>query len=216
MMHVDFERARRLMVHRQLRQRGIRDERVLTAMGRVPRERFIAPDACDQAYADCALPIDCGQTISQPYMVGLMTEALRLSGGEKILEIGTGSGYQTAVLAELAGRVVSIERHRELSNRAAALLRELNYSNVTLAVGDGSLGWPAESPYDRILVTAAAERAPEPLFRQLADGGILVIPIGSRDMQTLQAIGRVGDDLRVVSLSPCRFVPLVGAEGWPD
>ncbi len=215
MAPIDFRHAQRRMVHRQLRQRGIHDARVLAAMGRVPRERFVRPDSSDQSYADCALAIDCGQTISQPYMVALMTEALKLSGGEKVLEIGTGSGYQTAVLAELARQVVSIERYGELSERAGEVLRQLGYANVTLIVGDGTLGWPEQSPYDRILVTAAAERPPEPLLAQLADGGILVIPIGGRDVQTLQAIRRLAGSVEVVHLSACRFVPLVGAEGWP-
>ncbi len=155
---IDFAHARRQMVQRQLRRRGIGDARVLAAMGRVPREQFLPPPFRDQAYADCALAIDCGQTISQPYMVALMTEALQLSGGEKVLEIGTGSGYQAAVLAELARQVVTIERYAELSARAAAVLDELGYRNVTLLTGDGTLGWPADAPYDRILVTAAAQR----------------------------------------------------------
>ncbi|MGO8689289.1 MAG: protein-L-isoaspartate(D-aspartate) O-methyltransferase [Thermoguttaceae bacterium] len=213
---IDFAHARRQMVQRQLRRRGIGDARVLAAMGRVPREQFLPPPFRDQAYADCALAIDCGQTISQPYMVALMTEALQLSGGEKVLEIGTGSGYQAAVLAELARQVVTIERYAELSARAAAVLDELGYRNVTLLTGDGTLGWPADAPYDRILVTAAAQRAPEPLLAQLAEGGILVVPVGSRSVQMLQAIRRLGDAFETVELSSCRFVPLVGAEGWPE
>ena len=204
------------MVQRQLRRRGIGDARVLAAMGRVPREQFVPPPFRSEAYADCALAIDCGQTISQPYMVALMTEALQLSGGEKVLEIGTGSGYQAAVLAELARQVVSIERYAELSARAGAVLEELGYRNVTLLTGDGTLGWPAGAPYDRILVTAAAQRAPEALLTQLAEGGILVVPVGSRSVQTLEAIRRVGDAFETVELSSCRFVPLVGAEGWPE
>ena len=215
MAPINFHHAQQRMVHRQLRQRGIHDGRVLAAMGRVPRERFVRPDASDQSYADCALAIDCGQTISQPYMVALMTEALKLSGGEKVLEIGTGSGYQTAILAELAGQVVSIERYGALSERAGEVLRQLGYGNVTLIIGDGTLGWPEQSPYDRILVTAAAAHVPEPLLAQLIEGGILVVPIGGRDVQTLQAIRSVAGSLEVVNLSACRFVPLVGAEGWP-
>ncbi len=215
MRPIDFQRAQRQMVTRQLRRRGIRDPRVLAAMGRVPRERFVLADFRDESYADCALAIDCGQTISQPYMVALMTEALKLSGGERVLEIGTGSGYQTAILAELARQVVSIERYGELSERAGALLGQLGYGNVTLIVGDGTLGWPEQAPYDRILVTAAAEHVPEPLLAQLVEGGILVVPIGGRDVQTLQAIRPLAGALEVTTLSACRFVPLVGAEGWP-
>jgi protein-L-isoaspartate(D-aspartate) O-methyltransferase len=215
MAPIDFLQAQRRMVERQLRRRGIRDPGVLAAMGRVPRQQFVRPGSRDESYADCALAIDCGQTISQPYMVALMTESLKLSGNEKVLEIGTGSGYQTAVLAELARQVVSIERYHELSAGAAAVLGQLGYGNVTLVVGDGTLGWPGEAPYDRILVTAAAQRVPEPLLGQLTEGGILVVPIGGRDAQTLQAIRRVGGAMEVVNLSACRFVPLVGAEGWP-
>jgi protein-L-isoaspartate(D-aspartate) O-methyltransferase len=204
------------MVERQLRRRGIRDPRVLTAMGRVPREQFVPPPFRSEAYADCALGIDCGQTISQPYMVALMTEALQLSGGEKVLEIGTGSGYQAAVLAELVRQVLTIERYGELSARAGEVLDRLGYRNVTLLTGDGTLGWPAGAPYDRILVTAAAQRAPEPLLAQLTEGGILVVPVGSRSVQTLQAIRRLADGVEAIELSACRFVPLVGAEGWPE
>ena len=183
------------------------------AMAKLPREQFIRPELRDQAYSDCALGIDCGQTISQPYIVALMTQALELSGGEKVLEIGTGSGYQTAILAELVQEVVS-ERHPELSARAAAILRQSGYGNVTLIVGDGTLGWPPAAPYDRIIVTAAASHIPPPLLEQLKDGGLLVIPVGGPDLQTLQAIRRTGNTQQVVNLSACRFVPLVGAEGW--
>ncbi|OHB84418.1 MAG: protein-L-isoaspartate O-methyltransferase [Planctomycetes bacterium RBG_16_64_12] len=211
-----FEDARQQMLRKQLERRGIGDRRVLAAMGRVPRERFVSEETRDQAYADRALPIGCGQTISQPYIVGLMTQALRCSGRETVLEIGTGSGYQTAVLAELAGEVISVERHAGLSKQAGALLAALGYRNVTLAVGDGTLGWPSRSPYDRILVTAAAERCPPALFEQLKEGGILVIPIGGHDYQTLQAIRKVAGSPMSTTLSPCRFVPLVGAQGWAE
>ena len=201
------------MLRRQLRGRGIRDPRVLAAMANTPREEFVRAGARHDAYADCALPIDCGQTISQPYMVALMSEALALSGGEKVLEIGTGSGYQTAILAELARVVITIERHAELSAAAGETLHRLGRENVILVVGDGTQGWPAEAPYDRILVTAAAGHVPEPLFEQLADGGVLVIPLGGRDVQMLQAIRRVGSSRQTTNLTACRFVPLVGAEG---
>jgi protein-L-isoaspartate(D-aspartate) O-methyltransferase len=208
---MSFDDARQAMVSDQLQRRGIIQARVLAAMGRIPRERFVERGQEDQAYEDRALAIECDQTISQPYIVGLMTQALELAGDEKVLEIGTGSGYQAAVLAELAARVVSIERHAELSRRAGAILEELGYRNVRLVVGDGSAGWPDEAPYHRIIVTAAASEVPAELFAQLREGGILVIPIGDRDSQTLQAIRKVDGRLRATTLSGCRFVPLVGA-----
>jgi protein-L-isoaspartate(D-aspartate) O-methyltransferase len=199
------------MVAEQLARRGISEPRVLAAMARVPRERFVDPGQQDQAYEDRALSIECDQTISQPYIVGLMTQALELRGDERVLEIGTGSGYQTAILAELAARVVSIERHADLSRRAGDVLRDLGYENARLIVGDGSSGWPAEAPYDRIIVTAAASQPPDALFEQLQEGGILVIPIGDRENQTLVAVRKVEGQRRSTALSGCRFVPLVGA-----
>ncbi|MFH1264967.1 MAG: protein-L-isoaspartate(D-aspartate) O-methyltransferase [Planctomycetota bacterium] len=210
-----FEDARQQMLHKQLERRGIHDRRVLAALGRVPRERFVSQARLHEAYADRALPIGCGQTISQPYIVGLMTQALECSGQHTVLEIGTGSGYQTAILAELALEVISVERHAGLSEQAGGVLRALGCRNVTLGVGDGTLGWPDRSPYDRITVTAAAVRCPAALFEQLKEGGILVIPIGGHDYQTLQAIRKVAGEPQSVTLSPCRFVPLVGAQGWP-
>ncbi len=162
------------------------------------------------------MAINCSQTISQPFIVALMTEALELTGSETVLEIGTGSGYQAAVLAELAREVVSVERHPALSERAGWVLDELGYTNVTLVMGDGSLGLPGNAPFDRIVVTAAAEHAPPALLDQLSDGGILVIPLGERDYQSLEAIQRVGDRTRSRSLSACRFVPLLGKQGWPE
>jgi protein-L-isoaspartate(D-aspartate) O-methyltransferase len=212
----ELELAKQQMLRKQLRHRGIRNERVLAAMARVPRERFVAQDSLHQAYADRALAIACGQTISQPYIVALMTQALDLTGQEKVLEIGTGSGYQAAVLAELARQVVTVERHADLSTRAGTLLSELGYHNVSLAIGDGTLGWPDQAPYDRTIVTAAAAQCPPTLFEQLREGGILVIPVGDRDRQTLQAVRKRDNQPRTVNLSPCRFVPLVGAEGWPE
>ena len=170
----DFEAARCEML-RLLVARGIRSTRVLAAMDRIPRERFVPAAARRLAYVDRALPIGSSQTISQPYIVALMTEALSLSGCETVLEIGTGSGYQTAILAELAAEVVSVERHGELSREAAAILVEFGYTNITLVDGDGTLGWPERAPYDRIIVTAAAGHIPPALEEQLADGGILVI-----------------------------------------
>jgi protein-L-isoaspartate(D-aspartate) O-methyltransferase len=208
--------AKHEMLHQHLRGRGIRDPRVLAAMEKVPREKFVLSEYVGEAYADRALPIACGQTISQPYIVALMTEALELTGSERVLEIGTGSGYQTAILAELTQSVISIERHSPLAKKAGEILRELGYDNVTLVVGDGTLGWPEQAPYDRIIVTAAAQECPPALREQLADGGVLVIPLGESDCQVLQAFEKAGETIRCRSLSPCRFVPLVGQQGWPD
>ena len=210
----DLERARGEMVQHQLAERGITDGKVLEALGRVLRHRFIDPALRSRAYGDHALPIGGGQTISQPYMVALMTQALALEGGEKVLEIGTGSGYQTAILAEFTPRVFSIERSPELSRGAAATLKELGYNNVILKRADGTLGWPEHAPFDRIVVTAGAPDLPVPLFDQLADGGILVIPVGDREIQCLEVIVRNGSKARTRRLVDCAFVPLVGREGW--
>ncbi|MGA2254882.1 MAG: protein-L-isoaspartate(D-aspartate) O-methyltransferase [Thermoguttaceae bacterium] len=215
-MSDELQRAKLTMLRQHLKARGIRDSRLVDAMARIPRERFIDESLRAEAYADRALGIGCGQTISQPYIVALMTQALSLQGDEHVLEIGTGSGYQTAILAELARDVVSIERHEALSQQAARRLAELGYDRVKLIVADGTLGWPADAPYDRILVAAAAAMTPQHLIEQLAPGGILVIPLGGLDHQTLQAIHKVGDEPRIETLSPCRFVPLVGEEGWPE
>jgi len=208
----EFDVARQKMVRKQLAGRGLSSPAVLAALGRVPRERFVPPGESAEAYADRALPIDCGQTISQPYIVALMTGALELTGGESVLEIGTGSGYQTALLAELcpAGRVVSVERHAELSAQAAPVLQELGYANVRLVVGDGTLGWPEDGLYDRIIVTAAAASIPTALFEQLREGGILVIPLGNAEQQSLYAVRKVQGRPRATELTSCRFVPLVG------
>lgn len=205
----EAELARWRMVRDQLERHGIRDHRVLEAMGRVPRERFVSVARPADAYADRALGIECGQTISQPCIVGMMSEALALTGQETVLEIGTGSGYQTALLAELSARVISIEVHRELSAKAAVLLGELGYRNVEFHVGDGSLGWPEEAPYARILVAAATLHCPPALVDQLAEEGILVIPIGGPQGQVLERIERRGGRLRSRALTACRFVPLV-------
>ncbi len=200
----------------QMRLRGIKNHRVLAALGNVPRERFVLGEYAVEAYDDHALPIDCGQTISQPYMVAIMSEAMELSGHEKVLEIGTGSGYQTAVLAELADHVVSVERHRLLSNKAAEVLDELHYDNVTLLVGDGSLGCPSEAPFDRIMVTAASKDCPPALFEQLVEGGIIVVPAGGRGSQTLEAVHKIDGRPKRVPILECRFVPLIGKQGWED
>jgi protein-L-isoaspartate(D-aspartate) O-methyltransferase len=204
--------ARHKMVRDQLQRRGIHDRRVLDAMNQVPRQAFVLPGLATEAYADRALPIDCGQTISQPYIVALMTQALELLGGERVLEIGTGSGYQTALLSHLAGHVVSVERHAPLVEKAREALAGLGCENVTLIVGDGSLGWPAEAPYDRILVAAAARSCPPALVDQLADGGRLVIPLGDTESQVLQTFTRRGGQTIWQDLVPCRFVPLVAAQ----
>ena len=209
-------RAARDEMLRQLSERGVHSTRVLAAIAHVPRERFLPPDVQHMAYADRALPIACEQTISQPYIVALMTDALELDGDERVLEIGTGSGYQTAILAELAASVVSVERHAELSRDAKGVLDELGYTNVTLIVGDGTVGWPQQAPYDRILVAAAAARVPPALEEQLAEGGTLVIPVGTSEGQMLQAYHNVGGKLYGEPLSGCRFVPLVGAQKDPQ
>lgn len=208
----ELEVAKQRMLRDHLERRGIRDQRVLEAMARVPRERFLPEPIRQQAYADRAMAIGCGQTISQPFIVGLMTQALQLSGRETVLEIGTGSGYQTAILAELGRDVVSLERHAELSAKAGDLLNALGYGNVTLQLADGIRGWAERAPYDRIIVTAAAARCPDALFEQLAEGGILVIPLGKADHQVLQEIHKINRTSQSTPLSRCRFVPLVGAQ----
>lgn len=208
----EFAAARQRMLVDQLERRGIRDRRVLAAMGRIPRERFVPEEEVSESYSDRALNIDCGQTISQPYIVALMSESLELKGSESVLEIGTGSGYQTAVLCELAREVTSIERHAELSAAADCVLKSLDYKNYHLIVGDGTFGYPESAPYDRIICTAAAQRLPPRLFEQVAEGGTLVIPIGSSESQELQSIRKVNGKPKARELSGCRFVPLVGTE----
>jgi protein-L-isoaspartate(D-aspartate) O-methyltransferase len=197
------------MIDQQLRPRGIIDERVLAAFERVPRERFVPADLAAEAYSDNALPIDCQQTISQPIIVAMMTEALQLTGRENVLEIGTGSGYQTAILAELAAVVYSIERHADLSRQAGQRLLSLGYKNVQLRVGDGSLGWPDEAPFDRIIVTAGASECPPQLWEQLAEGGVLVGPFGPLWEQALYEIHKIDGQPHSRFLTSCRFVPLV-------
>jgi protein-L-isoaspartate(D-aspartate) O-methyltransferase len=209
--------ARAEMVARQLRGRGIRDERVLAAMGELPREAFVADTRRDYAYVDGALPIEAGQTISQPYVVARMTELLRPEPGDRVLEIGTGSGYQAAVLAKLGANVVSYERQPELAASAREKLRELGFGDrVDVRLGDGSAGDPEGGEYDGIIVTAAAPRVPEGLLGQLRDGGRLVIPVGPRDHQDLLLIERHGDEWTQRSDGPVVFVPLVGKGGYPD
>jgi protein-L-isoaspartate(D-aspartate) O-methyltransferase len=215
-MDIDFEAAKQQMLERQLQRRGIADSRVLAAMKKLPRERFIAPKLQADAYSDNALPIDCEQTISQPYIVALMTQALELTGGEKVLEIGTGSGYQAGILAELVREVTTVERHERLSRQAESVLTALGYANIAFVVGDGTLGYQQSAPYDRIICTAMAAECPPKLFEQLNEGGILVIPLGNFGQQTLQAIRKTDGVPHAQSLSPCRFVPLIGAHGWNE
>jgi len=204
----------RQMVETQLRARGLRDARVLAAMQTVPRHEFV-PDALRaNAYDDQPLPIGEEQTISQPFMVASMTEALELSGRESVLEIGAGSGYQSAVLSLLAREVDAVESRASLAALARARLARLGYANVRVHVGDGTLGWPAAAPFDAILVTAAAPEIPAPLGAQLVEGGRLVLPVGSAEMQTLLRVRRRGGQMFTERLFPCRFVPLVGRYGW--
>jgi len=212
----DYHLARRKMVEQQLRARGIRDERVLEAMGKVPRHAFIEQALLHEAYSDHPLPIGEQQTISQPYIVALMTEALQLTGEENVLEIGTGSGYQTAILAELSYRVFTIERIRSLLTRSRQIIEALNYHNVRYKLGDGSLGWAEEGPFDAIIVTAGAPEIPQPLIDQLAVFGRLVIPVGeSRGSQSLfRLVKTKNGSLTRSNLGGCRFVDLVGEHGW--
>lgn len=213
---MNFQKARDRMVETQLVTRGIHDPRVLDAMRKVPRHLFVDEALAAQAYADHPLPIGEKQTISQPYIVALMTEALGLEGHEKVLELGTGSGYQTAVLAELADRVFTIERIPSLLHRAREVLNSLGYRNVVYRVGDGTLGWPEEAPFDAILVSAGAPRVPQPLVDQLSMGGRLVLPVGDRLSQELILVERVPEGIRKTTLGGCRFVDLVGKWGWEE
>jgi protein-L-isoaspartate(D-aspartate) O-methyltransferase len=212
----DFETLRRLMVEHQLERRGIADPLVLEAMRKVPREAFVPPELADEAYADGPLPIGEGQTISQPYIVALMAEALELRGADRVLEIGAGSGYAAAVLAEIAAELYTVERHARLAEEAAARLTRLGYDNVHVRVGDGSLGWPEHAPFDAIVVAAGAPEVPEALKEQLAVGGRLVIPVGQgRTLQDLLRLRRLSEtEYQREELGGVRFVPLVGEGGW--
>jgi protein-L-isoaspartate(D-aspartate) O-methyltransferase len=202
-------RAREEMVAMQIAARGVSDARTLAALRKVPRHLFVSPEAVIQAYDDHPVPIGHGQTISQPYIVAFMTEALRLSGGETVLEIGTGCGYQAAVLAEIASRVYTIEIVTPLAEEAAARLKRLGYTNVEVRAGDGYQGWPEKAPFDAIMVTAAAPRIPEPLKQQLRDGGRLIVPVGE-DWQELVLVTRRGDRFEERRVLPVRFVPMTG------
>ncbi len=214
-MAESWEHARDRMVEEDFRRRGIKDVRVLDAMARIPRHFFVPPSERAHAYEDRALPLELGQTISQPYMVAYMTEALRVRPGDHVLEVGTGSGYQTAVLARLAAEVFTIERIGDLQGTAHEVLDELGIRNVHYRVGDGTLGWPEHAPFDRTLVTAGAPAVPAALKEQLsAEGGVLVIPVGDPEVQELIAVTRDGARWKWEPLLGCRFVPLVGDEGW--
>jgi protein-L-isoaspartate(D-aspartate) O-methyltransferase len=220
----DFDAERTSMVERQLRRRGIDDERVLSAMARVPRERFVPVEERRRAYRDGALPIGHGQTISQPWIVAAICQGLELEGGEKVLEIGTGSGYSAAVLAQLGAEVISIERIEELARSAEEVLAEVGTDNVEVVVGDGSGGLPERAPFEAIAVHATSPQAPAVLLRQLAIGGRLVVPIATGGADMLTAFRRIGEEidpatglgLEQRSLGACRFVPLIGREGFPD
>lgn len=211
---MSLEAQRKRMVETQLVPRGIHDPLVLKAMGKVPREAFVPKDLRESAYDDNPLPIREGQTISQPYIVALMTEALELKGSEKVLEIGTGSGYQAAILAEIAKEVYTVERVGSLSEKAEQILGSLGYANIHFKIFNGTLGWPEHSPYDAIMVTAGAPEIPESLIEQLGEGGRLVIPVGDRLGQDLLKIRKTRGKTTTEDMGAVRFVNLVGEHGW--
>ena len=211
---IDFPKARLKMVEEQITSRGIKDAKLTAAMKKIPRHLFVEEALQNQAYTDHPLPIGEKQTISQPYMVALMTEALLLTGKEKVLEIGTGSGYQAAILAELSEKVFSIERIRPLALRARKLLYDLGYFNVEIKIFDGTFGWMEESPFDAILVTAGSPDIPQPLIDQLATGGRLVIPVGDEFVQDLFRVTKTEEGVKKEDLGGCRFVKLIGKYGW--
>ena len=212
----DFRLAREKMVKTQLIPRGIKDQRVLEVMKEVRRDLFVEEALVGEAYNDHPLPIGHNQTISQPFIVALMTEALGLKGDEKVLEVGTGSGYQTAILARLADRVYTVERIRALMIKARSLLADLNYSNILFKAFDGTLGWDEYAPYNAIIVTAGAPSLPKPLLDQLADGGRLIIPIGNKFSQELIKVTKKRGAYQEENLGGCRFVDLVGVHGWKE
>ena len=209
-----FTINRERMIQEQLLGRGIEDARVLDAMQHTPRHIFVEDALQEQAYGDFPLPIGCGQTISQPYIVALMTEALELQGHEKVLEIGTGSGYQAVVLSQLCARVYTVERVELLMNRARRLFDRLRCHNISSRLDDGTMGWPAEAFFDRIIVTAAGPKVPEPLLEQLADPGRVIMPVGDRYEQMLQVGELIQGELLVHDITPVRFVDLIGEHGW--
>lgn len=209
-----YEAEREQMVTYQIAGKGVKDERVLDAMRKVPRHRFVSKDARPYAYADSPIRIGSGQTISQPYIVALMTELLAVEPDHRVLDVGTGSGYQAAILGEMAAEVHSIERHPELADSARETLEELGYENIQVHVGDGTEGYQPAAPYDRIVVAAAGPSTPQPLLDQLAPGGRLVIPVGPRYSQRLEVWERKGDQFEKSTSIPVVFVPLIGKEGW--
>ena len=211
---IDFPKARLNMVEEQIIARGIKDAKLIAAMKKIPRHLFLEEALQNQAYSDHPLPIGEKQTISQPYMVALMTEALLLTGKEKVLEIGTGSGYQAAILAELCEKVFSVERIRSLAIRARKLLYELGYFNVEIKIFDGTFGWMEESPFDAIMVTAGSPDIPQPLIDQLSIGGRLVIPVGDALVQDLFRVTKTEEGVKKEDLGGCRFVKLIGKYGW--
>ena len=211
---VDYEIARARMVKEQLIKRGINDERVLKAMGSVPRHMFVDQAFWPRAYGDHPLPIEHDQTISQPYIVALMCQELKLPEGKKILEIGTGSGYQCAILAVMGYSVYTIERYGELSKRARVIIKTLGISDIHFKVGDGSIGWKEKSPFDGVVVTASAPDVPEELFEQLITGGKIIIPVGSRFSQRLLVIEKGEKIIEKRDICGCTFVPLIGQQGW--
>ena len=212
----EYAQLRALMVERYVGGRGVKDARVLEAMRQVPRHIFVPQVVRAKSYGEGALPIGAGQTISQPWIVGRMIELLELSGGEKVLEVGTGTGYQACVLSKVAARVFSIERINELALRAVELVRELKLHNVSIKVFDGTYGWSDQAPFDRIIVAATAPELPEPLVQQLGRGGTLVIPLGRGDNQRLARVRRVGTGIQIEDCGPASFVPQIGKFGWKD
>jgi len=212
---IDFEKLRRKMVETQLIPRGIKDKKVIEAFLIVPREKFVSENLKEFAYDDTPLPIGEGQTISQPYIVALMTELLQLKGGEKVLEIGTGSGYQAAILSEIGCDVYSVERIPSLATRAGKILQQLGYI-VKIKIGDGTLGWEEYAPYDGIIVTAAGPRTPQSLLTQLKEGGRIVMPVGDMYLQELIRITKVKGKFIKENFGGCQFVPLKGKEGWNE
>jgi protein-L-isoaspartate(D-aspartate) O-methyltransferase len=212
----DYQELRRRMVTRQIRVRGIRDERVLAVMEEVPRHRFVPEALWSDAYEDGPLPIGDGQTISQPYMVAVMTQLLELRGDERVLELGTGSGYQAAVLSRLCKWVFTVERIPRLAERAKIILTELGYANISYLVSDGTWGWASNAPFNGIIVTAGAPSTPAALLDQLAEGGRLVIPVGDRFAQTLKKLVKSRSGTTVESHTECRFVDLIGKFGWAE
>jgi len=214
MTEEEYSQERKRMVAEQIAIRGLRDPRLLAAMEAVPRHRFVPSDHLNWSYADGPLPIGFGQTISQPYIVAFMTDALHLTGSERVLEVGTGSGYQAAILGQLAAEVHTVEFIPELSAQAEKVLQELGFTNIHIHSGDGSLGWPEAAPYDGILVAAAAPSLPQPLMDQLAEGGRIILPVGSRGFQQLEIWERRGKKFKHEASIPVAFVPLRGEHGW--